>query len=164
MEFDIKDPKTIGLFTFIGAILMIVAYFVDWASITSYVANHSVGTVNIDAGDIADADDWQKYIPMLGLVFGIIIVVIELLNFFVPGALDKLAAIIPIIVFVFGILAVVFAIMFMTWDVWDSHMVAGNGTKSSMGLGFYLLLAGGIVTLIFSIGQAIPAIKALGKN
>lgn len=159
------DAKMIGLLTFIGSIIMIIAVFLTWydAEITLIGQSSTTSYSGMDLiGDkFENIDGWQKYVPVIGLVFGIIMILIEIIDYFKPEVLAKYSA---IIVFLLSLIFIILGALYTTWDQFDSADAIVASAKTSVGYGCWVGIIGAVIALIFSIGQAIPAFKALAKK
>jgi hypothetical protein len=125
----------------IGALIGIVAFFLVWGTHTYGIG--STAYTGMDLLNNTYVTDFQKYAPLLVLVFG----VISLIAAVIPKGVIANPKITPIITLIGGLLMLVFAVLFIVW--WPGHAINGItvGT-SAVGIGGWLGLVGGILVLI----------------
>ena len=152
VSIDFKNKEFIGTIALIGIILMVFAVFMTWIDNSSGIS--ATGFNLFDASDDATSD-WQKMIPMIITIFGVIALILEFISILVPSTSSKINAILPIIVFIFSLISVIFVIMFATWDYIDDL-----GSGYCVGAGCWIVLIGALIGLCSTAGQTFAAIKS----
>ena len=149
---DFKNKEFIGTIALIGIILMVLAVFMTW-----FDGPEGVSATGFNIFDLSDDEtsDWQKMIPMIITIFGVIALVLEFISILVPGTSSKIDAVLPIIVFIFSLISVIFVIMFATWDYVDDL-----GSHYSVGAGCWIAMIGALIGLCSTAGQTVAAIKS----
>lgn len=142
-EIDIMDSTSLkkntsyiwGIIGIIGALIGIVAIAVSWFTSSG---------MDYTGIDLIDYDgSFQIYIPVIVAVLGVISLILFAVGMTGNGSRKNVGYISAL----FGIITIILAIV--------SYMWAGDEfTDLSYGIGFYLAVASGVITLIFGIIQA----------
>ena len=153
---EMKEMNLLGIIGIIGAIILVVGVFLTWLSITAFGVTETVSGWDV----YKDGGDPVKYCftPLLALICGIIAIVLMIVPTFMNvDKFKQINNILGIVVLILSILVVVFAILFWTQSI---DMGLGVTMKLTdmydMGIGFWLVLIGGIITMI---GGLMPIIK-----
>lgn len=134
---DNPQPKLMGVLAIVGACLMITSFFGCWMSGLLDAYN------GIDLLTSELFDDFQKFIPVIVFAFGLLIGILESLNFVKPGGSSKGLS---IACFIISIVAVVLGVVFLTWDL-PGFVEFHSGA--------YIGIAGAVLSLIFSLLQVL---------
>ena len=126
-------PKLIGVLSIVGACMVFLAVIGNWAAI---------GPIGINGMDLMSTnltDDFQKYIPMIVCAIGVLIAVLESVNFFIPGKTSKPLA---ISCAALSILGLVMCAMFAMWGpaLEGSFYIAVAGLLLATGLTVYQVI------------------------
>ena len=148
------DAKMMGLLTFIGSVIVIVAAFLTWITYEGVLT----GTTNYGGMSLGDyTDEWQANIPLISLILAVIMIVVEIVDYMKP---EMLAKYVSIIVFVLSLV-----ILFITWDIFGTLATAGiTVAEVKVGMGCYVAIIGAAISLILSVGQAFEAFKKLANK
>ncbi len=156
---DMKSINLLGIIGIIGAIILVVGVFLNWLSIDVPL----IGTKNFTGMDIYNNKDGvfdsvnYKYVPLVALICGIISLVLMI----VPTVMNTekfqmINNILGIVALIAALVVVVCGLLFYM----QSWTVAGTTFKLTdvykVGIGFWLVLVGGIITLV---GGLMPFIK-----
>lgn len=128
-------PYIWGIIGIIGALIGIVAIAVNW---------FTGGGVDYTGIDLLDYDgSFQIYIPVIVAVLGVLSLIVFIVGMTGNGSRKQIGYAAA----VFGIIAIILAIVSYVW--------AGDEFADlSYGVGFYLAIISGIITLIFGAIQA----------
>ena len=140
------DAKMMGLLTFIGSVIVIVAAFLTWITYEGVLT----GTTNYGGMSLGDyTDDWQANIPLISLILAVIMIVVEIVDYMKP---EMLAKYVSIIVFVLSLVILVLGILFITWDIFGTLATAGiTVAEVKVGMGCYVAIIGAAISLILSV-------------
>ncbi len=141
---DTKNVNILGLLGIIGAILMIVGVFLDWGAFSAY------GLININISGWQIATDWSSidysYVPLVAFIAGIIALVAMIIPTFVNNeGFKKINNILGIVVLILALVSVILDLMFFS-----------KYGDIGLAIGFWLVLVGGIITLV---GGLMPLVK-----
>lgn len=148
-----------GLLTFIGAIVVIVAAFLTWGSVeVALLGKTEYG--GLDLGDLFD--NWMGNAAIISLALAAAIIVIEAVNLFKPEVLAKYAS---ILVFLLSLSIIIICAVYAADDSFGK-VYAGSilVSETAVGVGCYVAIVGAVISLILSIGQAYNAFKSLIKK
>ena len=153
------DAKMMGLLTFIGSVIVIVAAFLTWITYEGVLT----GTTNYGGMNLGDyTDGWQANIPLISLILAVIMIVVEIVDYMKP---EMLAKYVSIIVFVLSLVILALGILFITWDIFGTLATAGiTVAEVKVGMGCYVAIIGAAISLILSVGQAFEAFKKLANK
>ena len=149
---DIFDTKLgpfsiLQLIGLLGAIIGIASLALNWISVDGGFSSYT-----LNAFDVMDEfEETYKFFPSLSGVFAILALILILLDVFVPGK----ATINAIFTLVFGLLSVVFAVLFYTaGDMTNLRDILGDSISFTA---VWVALVGGVLVLI-------PGIIGLAKS
>ena len=161
------DKKVGPFFAFqfigiVGAILVLVAFFLSWADVTTTILGGTrttgyTGMQFFDGEYLQDKDAWQNMVPLIALILAIVALIISVVpSKYLGGA--KTEGILGIVAIVISVVLLVVSILFMVWL--DTGASGGSllGGSVGYGIGTYLCLVGSI--LVFIVG-VLPIIKNL---
>ncbi|MGI6009034.1 MAG: hypothetical protein ACOX8X_02780 [Methanomethylophilus sp.] len=159
-KLEIGINKATGTIALMSIILMVFAVLMTWIDIdlsssSSWVsfADDSMTGVDLYSTDSDTYDGWQKNIPLIITILGVIMLILEFVSILVPNMSQKIEASMPLIVFLFSLIAIILTICFATWDVFDDI------ESAQMGGGAWAALLGEILCLCFTAGQAFAILK-----
>ncbi len=138
VKFDKDDnpqPKLMGTLAIVGSALLVTAVLGSWVS----------GAVQYTGFDLLSAEwatGFQMYIPVIMLVLGLAIMVLETVNFLKPGCSSKP---ISLVCFIISVISLVLGILFIFWDAIGGGMSIESGA--------YIALSGGAVSTLFTAAQ-----------
>lgn len=154
----LSEPKAgpfsiAGIIILVGAVIGIIAVFLNWFDWTSGIGalKVSVTWTGFDYAfndNMKNVDDFQRWCPFIAWILILLSLVLSLLPVFKVKLFDEKIA--YLVTAVFGLLALIFVIMFMTWD----------GAKDHLAIGTYLGLVASILVLI---GGALPMVEQFTK-
>lgn len=140
----------------VGAILVIVAFFLSWSDISGSILGFErtegfTGMQFFDGEYVQDSDAWQNMIPLITLILAVVALIISV----VPGEYlggAKTEGALGVISIVISIVLIIVTILFMTWLETGSGDFFGLGQGSiKYGIGAYLCLVGSILVFIVGI-------------
>ena len=146
---DIKDTNPLGIVGLIGAIILVLGVFLTWLTLDLGIFGTTTwnGLDVFGGKDSLDVD--YNFVPLVALICGIISLLLMLVPTFMN--VDKykdINNILGIVVLILSLVVVICGILFYTQK---------NLTDVfSIGIGFWFVLIGGIITLI---GGAMPIVK-----
>ncbi len=135
---EMKNFNILGIIGIIGALLMIIGVFLSWVDFDLYIVSESASGWELFTDDDFDFVDYS-YAPLVALVCGILSLVVTL----VPTILGNLGRILGLVAFILAIVSVAVSLLFYT----DFDAVLGF----SVGIGMWVCIAGGIITIIGGI-------------
>ena len=150
----VAGPFSIAsLVILIGGLIGIIAVFLNWFDWTesTILGKFSITYNGFDfafSDDFKNVDDFQRYCPFIAWLLILLAFVAALLPVFNVKVIDE--KITYIIVAVFGLLALIFVIMFMTWNDVNDHLA----------IGVYLGLISAILVMV---GGALPVVEQFTK-
>jgi len=165
MESKFNLLAIIGL---IGAVLMVIGVFLGWLTpegwlgareytgmdIINNVDNIATG---LHLGTVTIGALSYSFLPLLALICGIVAIVLMLITTFCNSdKLKNINNILGIIVLILAIVIVIVAILFYTqsWPLIGGSVALTD--RFAVGIGLWLVLAGGIITVI---GGIMPVVK-----
>lgn len=137
-----------GILILIGAIIGIIAVFLDWYSVTesfmgyTFSAHYTGWQFGFD-GDLG-LTEFQKYLPFIAWIFAIIALVVSILPLAKVNVLDPKMS--GIIVIICGLLMLVLSIVFGMWAP-----EGGSKMMDHAAIGLWLMVVGGVLALIGGI-------------
>ena len=146
----------LGIIALIGAIILVVGVFLDWLILDLGILGKSSMT-GWDVFSEADSDFSLGFTPLVALICGIISLVLMIVPTFMNvDKFEKINNILGLIAFILSIVVVICAILFymQSWDVGGATVKLTD--VYDIGIGFWLVLVGGIITLI---GGLMPIVK-----
>ena len=152
MAMDMKNMNLLGIIAIIGAVILIVGVFLTWLSIGDATA--SGWKVYTDA---KDSDMKDTFVPLVALICGIISLVLMIVPTFMNvDKFKQINVILGLIALILAIVVVICGILFYTQS-WTAFGVTIKLTDIyKIGIGFWLVLIGGIITMV---GGLMPIIK-----
>lgn len=158
---DKKNINLLGLVAFVGAIIMIVGVFLTWGKfeITSLIGGSSETVTGWEIfNDGKDSIDYY-YAPIVALACGIVALIAMILPTIDSSSkMDKVNKILSIVVLIVAVVSIVFMVQFYNGFTAATDFGGLVGAKSSVQTGFWLCLAGGIIT---AIGGILPILKKI---
>lgn len=149
---DIKNSNPLGIIGLIGAIILVVGVFLNWLTLDAWILGTTTWTgldVFQGAHNLGDTDIKYTFVPLVALICGIIALVIMLVPTLKNDEkFQNINNILGILTLVLAIVVVIFGILFYTQE--DLTKVF------SIGIGFWLVIIGGIITMI---GGLMPIVK-----
>lgn len=150
------DNKVLSIIAIVGALILIVAALLTWVhasvSVLGSTETHDYSGLSLlTDNDFKDENGYQKYIPVIGLVLGVIAIILEAVALIKPQVAGKYCAIITAVV---AIIAVILACLYMTWDIFGSESAIIASAEVKVGYGCYVAIVGAVIALIFSAYQS----------
>ena len=127
------QPKLMGAFAIVGAILVFSATFPSWIELEPVVRGFSLFTIGWN-------DDFFKYIPVIELVLSFAVLILQTLNFLKPEGSKGMC----LAALVLSVIALALGAYFLTWGLFPAFNV---------GIGAYVGITGAILAVIFSVLQ-----------
>ena len=181
---DFKEMNPLGIIGIIGAIILVVGVFLGWISAKD-VADAKVysgwdiwnNVDSIKSGiDATVAGTGVKtsgvpygFLPLVALICGIISIVLMIIPTIMgKDKLGNLGGILGLIALILAVVVVIVGILFYTGSITAEEFVGGTSVakqttkltaECNIGLGFWLVLVGGIITMI---GGLMPILKDKG--
>ncbi|MCQ2079466.1 MAG: hypothetical protein MJZ38_05375 [archaeon] len=159
---DLKSTNPLGIIGIIGAIILVVGVFLTWGSMT--VGGTTFDYTGMDfynkVSGIDSATNYT-YVPLVALICGII----SLALMIVPSIMNTekfqtINNILGLVALILSVVVVVCGILFYTQTIVHHTMLGDVSYKFtdiySIGMGFWLVLVGGIITLV---GGIMPILK-----
>ena len=139
---DTKNVNLLALIGILGAILMAVGVFLDWGSFDIYIT-----TLHWSGWDIFSNGGLDySYVPLVALIAGIIALVALIIPTFVNNeGFKKINNILGLVVLIIALVSVILDLMFFS-----------KYGDASLAIGFWLVLVGGIITIV---GGLMPLVK-----
>ena len=179
---DFKEMNPLGIIGIIGAIILVVGVFLTWwTPDVAGAKNYSGWDIwnNVDnlfkARTETGAGITVKYsgfpyvfLPLVALICGIISIVLMIIPTIMgKDKLGNIGGILGIIALILAVVVVICGILFYTGSVTTETTIAGVTNSVSakitedakIGIGFWLVLVGGIITMI---GGLMPILKDKG--
>lgn len=163
---DTKNINLLGIIALVGAIILVAGVFVGWLSFsvggttTTWTGWNVYNNATINHVSL-DPKMGYTFVPLVALICGII----SLLLMIVPTVMNvdkfkKINDILGIIALVCALVVVICGLLFYTQS-WTVSSLLGSVTYKltdvyTIGAGFWLVLVGGIITLV---GGLMPIIK-----
>lgn len=161
IRMDKKDINLLGLVAFVGAIIMIVGVFLAWGKfeVTTYIGGTSESYTGWQIfNDMKDNLDYY-YAPVVALACGIVALLAMILPTINSSSkMDKINKILSIVVLIVSIVSIVFMVQFYSSFTDATDLGGIIGAKTTVQIGFWLCLVGGIIT---AIGGILPIVKKI---
>ena len=165
---DFKSMNPLGIIGIIGAVILVVGVFIGWLSFEAGSTTYTWSGLDV-FNNATKGDGWvsldehvgYKYVPLVALLCGII----SLLLMIVPTIMNtekftQINNILGLVALILSAVVVICGLLFYMQS-WTVDLVIGTATYKltdvySIGIGFWLVLVGGIITLV---GGLMPIIK-----
>lgn len=132
------QPKLMGIFAIVGAILLFTSFLASWVQVdllwTHLFSGYQLLTDNYG--------DFQAFIPTVALVFGLAVMVLEILNFLKPRGSSKVFTAAALVL---SVAALVLCAVFCMWDVFGGAVKVADGV--------YIGMAGAAISTVFTAVQ-----------
>ncbi|WP_400204586.1 APC family permease [Methanomethylophilus alvi] len=132
------QPKLMGIFAIVGAILLFTSFLASWVQVdllwTHLFSGYQLLTDNYD--------DFQAFIPTVALVFGLAVMVLEILNFLKPRGSSKAFTAAALVL---SVAALVLCAVFCMWDIFGGAVKVADGV--------YIGMAGAAISTVFTAVQ-----------
>ncbi|WP_400237151.1 APC family permease [Methanomethylophilus alvi] len=132
------QPKLMGIFAIVGAILLFTSFLASWVQVdllwTHLFSGYQLLTDNYD--------DFQAFIPTVALVFGLAVMVLEILNFLKPRGSSKAFTATALVL---SVAALVLCAVFCMWDIFGGAVKVADGV--------YIGMAGAAISTVFTAVQ-----------
>ncbi|WP_400226479.1 APC family permease [Methanomethylophilus alvi] len=132
------QPKLMGIFAIVGAILLFTSFLASWVQVdllwTHLFSGYQLLTDNYD--------DFQAFIPTVALVFGLAVMVLEILNFLKPRGSSKVFTAAALVL---SVAALVLCAVFCMWDIFGGAVKVADGV--------YIGMAGAAISTVFTAVQ-----------
>ena len=132
------QPKLMGIFAIVGAILLFTSFLASWVQVdllwTHLFSGYQLLTDNYD--------DFQAFIPTVALVFGLAVMVLEILNFLKPRGSAKAFTAAALVL---SVAALVLCAVFCMWDIFGGAVKVADGV--------YIGMAGAAISTVFTAVQ-----------
>ena len=132
------QPKLMGIFAIVGAILLFTSFLASWVQVdllwTHLFSGYQLLT--------SDSGDFQAFIPTVALVFGLAVMVLEILNFLNPRGSSKAFTAAALVL---SVAALVLCAVFCMWDIFGGAVKVADGV--------YIGMAGAAISTVFTAVQ-----------
>ncbi|CDF31072.1 amino acid/polyamine transporter I [Methanoculleus sp. CAG:1088] len=132
------QPKLMGIFAIVGAILLFTSFLASWVQVdllwTHLFSGYQLLTDN--------SGDFQAFIPTVALVFGLAVMVLEILNFLKPRGSSKAFTAAALVL---SVAALVLCAVFCMWDIFGGAVKVADGV--------YIGMAGAAISTVFTAVQ-----------
>lgn len=132
------QPKLMGIFAIVGAILLFTSFLASWVQVdllwTHLFSGYQLLT--------SDSGDFQAFIPTVALVFGLAVMVLEILNFLKPRGSSKAFTAAALVL---SVAALVLCAVFCMWDIFGGAVKVADGV--------YIGMAGAAISTVFTAVQ-----------
>lgn len=132
------QPKLMGIFAIVGAILLFTSFLASWVQV-DLLWTHLFSGYQLLTGD---SDDFQAFIPTVALVFGLAVMVLEILNFLKPRGSSKAFTAAALVL---SVAALVLCAVFCMWDIFGGAVKVADGV--------YIGMAGAAISTVFTAVQ-----------
>ena len=132
------QPKLMGIFAIVGAILLFTSFLASWVQVDLLWTNLFSGYQLLTS----DYDDFQAFIPTVALVFGLAVMVLEILNFLKPRGSSKAFTAAALVL---SVAALVLCAVFCMWDIFGGAVKVADGV--------YIGMAGAAISTVFTAVQ-----------
>ena len=134
------QPKLMGIFAIVGAILLFTSFLASWVQVdllwTHLFSGYQLLTDN--------SGDFQAFIPTVALVFGLAVMVLEILNFLKPRGSSKAFTAAALVL---SVAALVLCAVFCMWDIFGGAVKVADGV--------YIGMAGAAISTVFTAVQVV---------
>ncbi len=132
------QPKLMGIFAIVGAILLFTSFLASWVQVdllwTHLFSGYQLLT--------SDSGDFQAFIPTVALVFGLAVMVLEILNFLKPRGSSKAFTAAALVL---SVAALALCAVFCMWDIFGGAVKVADGV--------YIGMAGAAISTVFTAVQ-----------
>ncbi|WP_400209235.1 APC family permease [Methanomethylophilus alvi] len=132
------QPKLMGIFAIVGAILLFTSFLASWVQV-DLLWTHLFSGYQLLTDDYGD---FQAFIPTVALVFGLAVMVLEILNFLKPRGSSKAFTAAALVL---SVAALVLCAVFCMWDVFGGAVKVADGV--------YIGMAGAAISTVFTAVQ-----------
>ena len=132
------QPKLMGIFAIVGAILLFTSFLASWVQV-DLLWTHLFSGYQLLTGNY---DDFQAFIPTVTLVFGLAVMVLEILNFLKPRGSSKAFTAAALVL---SVAAMVLCAVFCMWDIFGGAVKVADGV--------YIGMAGAAISTVFTAVQ-----------
>ena len=132
------QPKLMGIFAIVGAILLFTSFLASWVQV-DLLGTHLFSGYQLLTGD---SGDFQAFIPTVALVFGLAVMVLEILNFLKPRGSSKAFTAAALVL---SAAALVLCAVFCMWDIFGGAVEVADGV--------YIGMAGAAISTVFTAVQ-----------
>ena len=132
------QPKLMGIFAIVGAILLFTSFLASWVQV-DLLWTHLFSGYQLLTGD---SGDFQAFIPTVALVFGLAVMVLEILNFLKPRGSSKAFTAAALVL---SVAALVLCAVFCMWDIFGGAVKVADGV--------YIGMAGAAISTVFTAVQ-----------
>ena len=129
------QPKLMGIFAIVGAILLFTSFLASWVQV-DLLWTHLFSGYQLLTGNY---DDFQAFIPTVTLVFGLAVMVLEILNFLQPRGSSKAFTAAALVL---SVAAMVLCAVFCMWDIFGGAVKVADGV--------YIGMAGAAISTVFA--------------
>lgn len=139
--------SVIQLIAIIGGIIGVVALFLTWYTLDVVLISESYTRLDFITNEDWSNADFHKYMPVLAMVMALLGLIVSIMPMVKPGLIKSSAA----LLIIFGILGVVFSVLFYTWTI-ESFTIPGITIAFSVsdgaGIGIWLSIVGNALVLL----------------
>ncbi|WP_400257514.1 APC family permease [Methanomethylophilus alvi] len=132
------QPKLMGIFAIVGAILLFTSFLASWVQVdllwTHLFSGYQLLT--------SDSGDFQAFIPTVALVFGLAVMVLEILNFLKSRGSSKAFTAAALVL---SVAALALCAVFCMWDIFGGAVKVADGV--------YIGMAGAAISTVFTAVQ-----------
>ena len=132
------QPKLMGIFAIVGAILLFTSFLASWVQV-DLLWTHLFSGYQLLTGD---SGDFQAFIPTVALVFGLAVMVLEILNFLKPRGSSKAFTAAALVL---SVAALALCAVFCMWDIFGGAVKVADGV--------YIGMAGAAISTVFTAVQ-----------
>ena len=132
------QPKLMGIFAIVGAILLFTSFLASWVQV-DLLGTHLFSGYQLLTGNY---DDFQAFIPTVALVFGLAVMVLEILNFLKPRGSSKAFTAAALVL---SVAALALCAVFCMWDIFGGAVKVADGV--------YIGMAGAAISTVFTAVQ-----------
>lgn len=132
------QPKLMGIFAIVGAILLFTSFLASWVQV-DLLWTHLFSGYQLLTGNY---DDFQAFIPTVALVFGLAVMVLEILNFLKPRGSSKAFTAAALVL---SVAALALCAVFCMWDIFGGAVKVADGV--------YIGMAGAAISTVFTAVQ-----------
>lgn len=132
------QPKLMGIFAIVGAILLFTSFLASWVQV-DLLWTHLFSGYQLLTDDYGD---FQAFIPTVALVFGLAVMVLEILNFLKPRGSSKAFTAAALVL---SVAALVLCAVFCMWDIFGGAVKVADGV--------YIGMAGAAISTVFTAVQ-----------
>ncbi len=169
---DMKNINLLGIIALVGAIILVVGVFLGWLSLkdvadaktyTGWDIQNNVDNIvsGYSFGIGSTAKLGYSFVPLVALICGIISLVLMIVPTIMnTEKFEMINNILGIVALILAAVVVICGILFYTQTLTTTTILGNASAKITevynFGIGFWLVLVGGIITLV---GGLMPIIK-----